>query len=346
MSGWLFSRRRLLVADTRFDVLTIGNAIVDVIAPIDPGFLEREGLSEGIMHLVDAERSAYLYDRMPAEKRQISGGSAANTAAGVASLGGRAAFVGKVADDDLGDVFETDLHRIRVHYATGRLSEGPATARSMILLSADGERTMNTYLGACHQLTEADIKEDEIGAATITYMEGYLWDPVEAKKAFVRAANYAHRHERATSFTLSDPFCVNRYRDEFLDLMRSKTIDYVFANIEELKALYQTDSLQEAVRQIAKDAELAAITMGADGAMAIHNGEITTVPAYPVAEVVDATGAGDLFASGFLLAVARGQTLETALKSGCLAASEVISHIGARPLLDLQELAVENGVAI
>ena len=334
------------MAGTRFDVLTIGNAIVDVIAPIDAGFLQREGLVEGIMHLVDAERSAYLYDRMPADKRQVSGGSAANTAAGVASLGGRAAFVGKVAADPLGDVFETDLHRIGVHYATSRLIEGPATARSMILLSPDGERTMNTFLGACHQLTEADIREDEIGAATITYMEGYLWDPVGAKKAFVRAANYAHRHERATAFTLSDPFCVNRYRDEFLDLMRSKTIDYVFANIEELKSLYQTDNLQDAVREIAKDAELAAVTMGAGGAMVIHDGEIVTVPAYPVKHVVDATGAGDLFASGFLLAVGRGQTFETALKSGCLAASEVISHIGARPVLDLQELAAEHGVAV
>lgn len=331
---------------SRFDVLTIGNAIVDVIAPIDPEFLEREGLTEGIMHLIDEARSVYLYDRMPADKRQISGGSAANTAAGVASLGGRAAFVGKVADDPLGDIFAEDLQRIGVHYGVGRLADGPSTARSMILLSPDGERTMNTYLGACHQLTEADIKEDEIGGATITYMEGFLWDPAEAKKAFVRAANYAHRHERAASFTLSDPFCVDRYRDEFLDLVRSQTMDYVFANVNELKSLYKTDSLAEAVQQIAKDAELAAITMGADGAMVVSNGEIITVPAFPVNPVVDATGAGDLFASGFLLAVARGQELEMALRAGCLAASEVISHIGARPVRDLRQLCVEHGVAI
>jgi sugar/nucleoside kinase (ribokinase family) len=334
------------MAETRFDVLTIGNAIVDVIAPIDKGFLEREGLSEGIMHLVDAERSAYLYERMPADKRQISGGSAANTAAGVAALGGRASFIGKVAADDLGDVFEDDFKRIGVHYGVSRLVDGPATARSMILISAGGERTMNTYLGACHQLTVADIKEDEIGAATITYMEGYLWDPVEAKKAFVQAAHYAHKHERATSFTLSDPFCVNRFRDEFLDLMRSKTIDYVFANVEELKSLYQTDDLGAAVQQIARDCELAAITMGADGAMVVHDGEIVTVPAFPVKEVVDATGAGDLFAAGFLLAAARGQDFQMALKAGCLAASEVISHIGARPVLDLQQMAVEHGIEL
>lgn len=334
------------MAETRFDVLTIGNAIVDVIAPVDPGFLEREGLSEGIMHLVDESRSIYLYDRMPAQKRQISGGSAANTAAGVASLGGRAAFVGKVAEDPLGDIFAEDLHRLGVHYGVGRLQSGPSTARSMILLSRDGERTMNTYLGACHQLTEADIREDEIGAATITYMEGFLWDPVEAKKAFVRAANYAHRHERASAFTLSDPFCVSRYRDEFLDLIRSKTVDYVFANINELKSLYQTDNLGDAVQQIAKDAELAAITMGAEGAMVVYNGEITTVPAFPVDPVVDATGAGDLFAAGFLLAVARGQEHGMALRAGCLAASEVISHIGARPVLDLQQMAIKYGIAI
>jgi sugar/nucleoside kinase (ribokinase family) len=332
------------MAGTRFDVLTIGNAIVDVIAPIPEGFLEAEGMSEGIMHLVDVERSADLYAKMPATRQQISGGSAANTAAGVASLGGRAAFVGKVAEDELGDVFADDLDRIGVHYTTSRLIHGAATARSMIMLSPDGERTMNTYLGACHQLTETDIKEDEIGAATITYMEGFLWDPVEAKKAFVRAAHYAHKHERAAAFTLSDPFCVDRYRAEFLDLIRSQTIDYVLANVHELKSLYQTEDLGEAVRAIAQDAELAAITMGADGAMAVHNGEVVSVPAYPVPKVEDATGAGDLFASGFLLGIARGQGLEESLRLGCLSASEVITHIGARPLVDLEELTRSHGL--
>ena len=330
---------------SRFDVLTIGNAIVDVIAPIDDGFLTREGMSEGIMHLIDEGRSIELYDKMPPGKRQISGGSAANTAAGVASLGGRAAFVGKVADDPLGDIFAEDLHRLGVHYGVSRLAGGPSTARSMILISPGGERTMNTYLGACHQLTEADIHEDEIGGAAITYMEGFLWDPVEAKKAFVRAAHYAHKNERAACFTLSDPFCVDRYRDEFLDLVRSKTMDYVFANVNELKSLYLTDDLGTAVQAIARDAEIAAITMGADGAMVVANGEIVTVPAFKV-DVVDATGAGDLFAAGFLLAAARGQELETALRAGCLAASEVISHIGARPVCDLAQLAEEHGIVL
>ena len=252
------------MTETRFDVLTIGNAIVDIIAPVEPGFIEREGMTEGIMHLIDTERAEELYGKMPSSRQQISGGSAANTAAGVASLGGRAAFVGKVADDPLGDVFDADLGAIGVHYSTSRLKNGALTARSMIFLSDSGERTMNTYLGACHQLTEQDIKPDEIGAAAITYMEGFLWDPLEAKKAFVLAAHYAHKSERAAAFTLSDPFCVDRYRAEFLDLIRSKTIDYVFANVHELKSLYQTDDLGEAVREIAKDAELAAITMGAD----------------------------------------------------------------------------------
>jgi len=334
------------MTEQRFDVLTIGNAIVDVLARVDEPFIAALGMNKAIMHLIDAERAEYLYGLMPEDKRQISGGSAANTAAGVASLGGRAAFVGKVADDDLGDIFASDLHRIGVHYAVERLVGEVPTARSMILLTPDGERTMNTYLGACHRLTEADIDEATIGAANITYMEGYLWDPVEAKKAFVRAAHYAHKHERATAFTLSDPFCVNRFREEFLDLMRSKTIDYVFANVEELRALYQTDDLGEAVRAIAQDAELAAITMGADGAMAVHNGEVVSVPAFPVAQVADATGAGDLFAAGFLLAIGRGQTLQDALRLGCLSAAEVISHIGARPVEALQTLALEHGLAV
>ena len=332
------------MTQTRFDVLTIGNAIVDIIAPVEPGFIEREGMSEGIMHLIDTDRAEYLYGKMPITRQQISGGSAANTAAGVASLGGRAAFVGKVADDPLGDVFENDLNATGVHYATSRLKNGALTARSMIFVSEDGERTMNTYLGACHELTERDINPDEIGGSAITYMEGFLWDPVEAKKAFVLAAHYAHKNDRAAAFTLSDPFCVDRYRAEFLDLIRSKTMDYVFANMNELKSLYQTDDLGEAVREIAKDAEVAAITMGADGAMAVVNGEVVSVPAFAVDKVVDATGAGDLFASGFLLGMARGQGVEAALKTGCLAASEVISHIGARPQVKLEELIRAKGL--
>jgi sugar/nucleoside kinase (ribokinase family) len=331
---------------TRFDVLTIGNAIVDVIAPIKDNFLVDEGLRKSIMHLVDADRSADLYAKMPAEKTILPGGSSANTAAGVAALGGRAAFVGKVAEDELGVIFRDDFDTKGIGYETDYLRDGPATARCMILVTPDGERTMNTYLGACQHLTEADIVEETIGGSAITYMEGYLWDPPEAKKAFVKAAHFAHKAERPTAITLSDPFCVNRFRVEFLDLIRSKTMVYVFANIEEAKALYETDDLNVAVRHLAEDAEIAAITMGSRGAMAIRNGEIVSVPAFPVQSVIDVTGAGDLFASGFLLATARGQSMEEALKLGCLAASEVISHYGARPIADLKELARGEGIAV
>lgn len=328
---------------TQFDVLTIGNAIVDIIAPVEDQFLAEEGLDKAIMHLVDQERSDALYARMPAVKSLVSGGSAANTAAGVASLGGRAAFVGKVADDDLGHAFAADFRTAGIHYETGFLVDGAPTARCMIFVTPDGERTMNTYLGASQALSEADIVEETIGGAFVTYMEGYLWDPAEAKKAFVRAAHYAHKHERAAAITLSDPFCVGRFRGEFRDLIRSKTMDYVFANSEELKALYESD-FETAVRAIAQEAEVAAITLGAEGAMAIVEGQIFTVPAFPVDKVVDVTGAGDLFAAGFLLALARGQEIDQALSLGCLSASEVISHMGARPVANLRELAAAHGI--
>lgn len=332
------------MAVAKYDVLTIGNAITDVLAQVDDDFITAEGMDKGIMHLIEGDRSAMLYGKMPDNKQQISGGSSANTAAGVASLGGNGAFVGKVADDDVGHFFEQDLREAGVDYSTEMLQHGAASGRSMILITPDGERTMNTYLGACHDLTEADIVEDQIGAAAITFMEGYLWDPPEAKRAFVKAAHFAHKNERAAAITLSDPFCVNRFREEFLDLLRSKTCDYVFANVEEAKALYATDDLHEAVQNLAKDCEIAAVTMGEQGAMAISNGEVVTVPAYTVDHVVDATGAGDLFASGFLLGVAQGRSMEEALKLGCLSASEVISHVGARPVKNLRALAIEHGL--
>ncbi len=332
------------MTDAVFDVLTIGNAITDVLAESDDGFLEREGMTKGIMHLIEGERADYLYDLMPESKQQKSGGSAANTAAGVTSLGGRAAFVGKVADDDIGRFYTEDLQDAGVSYTTTWLEHGAGSGRSMILITPDGERTMNTYLGACHDLTEQDIHEDDISGAAITFMEGYLWDPPEAKRAFVKAAAIAHNHGRATAITLSDPFCVNRYRWEFLDLMRSRTVDYVFANLEELKALYGTDDVAAAVRQIGSDCRIAAVTMGPKGAMAVRNGEIFTAPAYPVEQVADVTGAGDLFASGFLLGIARDMDMIKALQLGAMAASEVISHVGARPQRNLADMARDFGL--
>jgi len=334
------------MSDAHYDVLTIGNAITDILAKADDAYLEAEGMTKGIMHLIEHDRSDYLYAQMPTDKQQISGGSSANTAVGVASLGGTAAFVGKVADDEVGRFFAKDLQGAGVTYSVEMLEHGAGSGRSMILITPDGERTMNTYLGACHDLTEDDIVEDQIGSAAITFMEGYLWDPPEAKRAFVKAAHFAHKHERAAAITLSDPFCVNRFRDEFLDLLRSQTCDYVFANIEELKALYQTDNLHDAVQMVAQDAEVAAVTMGADGAMAIVDGEVVTVPAFKVDNIADVTGAGDLFASGFLLGLARGQSMHDALQLGCLSASEAISHVGARPQKNLKALATEHGLKI
>ncbi len=331
---------------TRYDVLTIGNAIVDVLARVDDDFLVSEGLEKGIMHLTEWGKAEYLYKSMPEAKRQVSGGSAANTAAGVASLGGRAAFVGKVADDALGQFFAEDLRRGGTSFKTEPLLHGSATARSMILITPDGERTMNTYLGACHELTVEDIEEQEIGAAAITFMEGFLWDPPEAKRAFVKAAKIAHEHGRLASLTLSDAFCVDRFRAEFLDLLRSGTVDLVLANLAELKSLYETDDLEAAITQIAADAKLSAISMSEKGAMAIRGNERVSVPAFEVPSVEDATGAGDLFAAGFLLGVARDKPLEFSLRLGCLCASEVISHIGARPEANLKAFAARHGLAI
>ncbi len=285
------------------------------------------------MHLVDAERSAYLYDRMPAEKRMISGGSSANTAAGVANLGGyAAAFVGKVAEDDLGEFFRDDFREIGVHYSHRAAPRRPGHRPLDDPRFPGGERTMNTYLGACQQLTSADIKEEEIGAGLVTYMEGYLWDPPEAKKAFVTAAHYAHRHERPTAITLCDPFCVNRYRDEFLDLMRSQ--DHRFRLRQHRGgegALSNRQSQRRPCSRSPRTANSLPSPWALQGAMAVHEGEVVTVPAF----LGGCGGRCHLcrrsFASGFLLAPRpRPRFWRTALAAGCLAASEVISHIGAQ----------------
>jgi len=330
----------------KFEILNIGNAIVDVLVEVEDAYLEAEGMTKNIMHLIDGERAEYLYAGMAKTKQQISGGSAANTAAGVASLGGSAAYVGKVARDDLGAFYIADLRRTGVFFDIAPLEFGTATARSMIFVTPDGERTMNTYLGAAHELTIADMSEAQIGAAQITFMEGYLWDPPEAKRAFVRAAQIAHRHGRKTAITLSDPFCVNRFRDEFVTLLRDGTIDILLANAEELMALYQVASLDEGLKKLQADCALAAITRGAQGALVLAAGELTEVAANKVDAVVDVTGAGDLFASGFLMGLARGRDMEFSARLGCLCASEVITHIGARPLVGLADLARDAGLEI
>ncbi len=333
------------MAEPAFDVLGIGNAIVDVMARVDDDFVVAERLAKGTMHLIDGERAETLHRAIP-DAIERSGGSAGNTAAGVASLGGRAAFIGKVADDPLGHLYRSDMHATGVAFETAPLPHGAPTARSMILITPDGERTMNTYLGACQMLTPDDIDAATVSAAAITYLEGYLWDPPLAKEAFRRAAAIAHAAERKVSLTLSDAFCVDRFRAEFLDLIRGGTIDILFANDLELKSLYTTSSLEAAVAAIKDDCALTAVTVGGDGALVVTAAGVEAVAATPVDEVVDLTGAGDLFASGFLYGVARGFTLADSARLGTMAAAEVIAHIGPRPAEPLAALATRAGFAL
>jgi len=330
------------MASTRFDVLGIGNAIVDVIARTDDDFLARQNMRKGTMQLIDEPRAASIYDAMgPAV--EVSGGSAANTIVGVASLGGRSAFVGKVKDDELGRVFAHDIRAAGVAFATPPASAGPSTARCYVLVTPDGERTMNTFLGAAQDLHPNDIDADAVAAAQIVYLEGYLWDPPHAKEAFVKAAKIAHGAERDVALTLSDAFCVDRYRAEFLDLIRSGTVDLVFANERELHSLYETADFDTALNALRNDARLAVVTRSEKGCLVVTREETDVVPADPVERVVDATGAGDLFAAGFLVGLSRGVDYRTAARLGALSAAEVIQHLGARPETSLKDLARDNG---
>jgi sugar/nucleoside kinase (ribokinase family) len=333
------------VADATYEVLGIGNAIVDVLARTDERFLAEERLAKGSMRLIGADEAERIYGRLgPAT--ESSGGSAANTIAGIASLGGRAAFIGKVADDQLGRIFAHDMTSIGVSFGTPPLAGGAPTARCLILVTPDGERTMNTFLGAAQDLRPADIDETLVGKAAITFLEGYLWDPPLAKDAFRKAAETAHRAGRKVALTLSDSFCVDRYRGEFLDLIRSRAVDIVLANAHELRSLYETSSLEAGLAALRQDATLAAVTNSAEGSFVVSAAGIEQVVATPVERVVDATGAGDLFAAGFLLGVARGWPLVRAAALGSFAAAEIISHMGARPAERLQDLARGAGYAL
>jgi sugar/nucleoside kinase (ribokinase family) len=330
------------MAAARFDVLGIGNAIVDVIARTEDDFLIGHNMRKGSMQLIDEAQASRIYDAMgPAV--EVSGGSAANTIVGVAGLGARAAFIGKVKDDELGRVFAHDIRAAGVSFATPPASAGPSTARCYVLVTPDGERTMNTYLGAAQDLHPNDIDADTVAVAQIVYLEGYLWDPPHAKEAFLKAAKIAHDAERDVALTLSDAFCVDRYRAEFLDLIRTGTVDLVFANERELHSLYLTADFDAAVSALRNDARAAVVTRSGRGCVVITREETDAVPAYPVERVVDATGAGDLFAAGFLVGVARGADYRTAARLGALAAAEVIQHLGARPEASLKDLARENG---
>ncbi|GLK83309.1 adenosine kinase [Ancylobacter defluvii] len=327
------------------DVIGFGNAIVDVLARAEDDFLATHGMRKGGMTLIDEERAETVYAAM-GSGIEISGGSAANTMAGIAELGGRAGFVGKVRDDALGAIFAHDIGAAGVAYRTPAATAGAATARCLILVTPDGERTMNTYLGAAQDLTPDDVAAEMVAAATVTYLEGYLWDPPPAKQAFLKAAGIAHAAGRSVALTLSDAFCVDRYRAEFLNLMREGTVDLVFANESELKSLYETADFDTALAQLAADVRRAVVTRSEQGALWLSGNERVAVPAYPVEQVVDTTGAGDLFAAGFLHGFARGFAPEESLRLGALCAAEVISHMGARPERQLKQLAQENGLRV
>jgi sugar/nucleoside kinase (ribokinase family) len=333
------------MAPTQYDVLGVGNAIVDVIARADDAFLVKHGMSKGTMALIDEPRAEAIYQAMgPAV--ESSGGSAANTIVGAASLGARAAFVGKVKDDQLGRAFSHDIRASGVAFETKPATSGPSTARCYIVVTPDGERTMNTYLGAAQDLYPADIPEEAVASSAITYLEGYLWDPPQAKEAFVKAAGIAHKNKRKVALTLSDAFCVDRYRDEFIKLIRGKTVDILFANERELHSLYQTADFDTAIKSLRADASLAVVTRSEKGCVVMSGDKTESVPAAPIKKLVDATGAGDLFAAGFLVGHSRGLTLRDAARLGAISAAEVIQHVGARPEVSLKDLAAENGVKI
>jgi sugar/nucleoside kinase (ribokinase family) len=327
----------------QYDVLGIGNAIVDVIARTDDDFLRAQKMHKGAMVLIDEERADRIYAAMgPAV--EISGGSAANTIVGVASFGARAAFVGKVKDDSLGDVFAHDIRAAGVAFDTPPAFDGPSTARCYVLVTPDGQRTMNTFLGAAQDLHPNDIDADMVAAAAITYLEGYLWDPKHAKDAFLKAAAVAHGAGRMVALTLSDAFCVDRWRGEFLELMRNGTVDVLFANEAELHSLYQTADFATALAALRQESRVAAVTRSENGCVVVGGGDVVAVPAFPVDRVVDTTGAGDLFAAGFLFGLATGAGHEKAARLGAMAAAEIIQHLGARPETSLRQLVQQRGL--
>ncbi|WP_316206308.1 MULTISPECIES: adenosine kinase [unclassified Bradyrhizobium] len=333
------------MTDAKFDVLAIGNAIFDVLVQTDEGFLAKHSMAKGSMTLIDEARAAAIYrDMGPAT--EMSGGSAANTIVGLASFGARTAYVGKVKDDQIGKLYTHDIRSAGVVFDTLPAADGPATGCTYILVTPDGERTMNTYLGAAQKLTPNDIDAGQIAASRITYLEGYLWDPKDAKDAFVKAATIAHDAGREVALTLSDAFCVDRYRGEFLDLMRGGTVDIVFANEAELHSLYQTSDFDGALKQLREDATLGIVTRSEKGCVVVSNDGVISVPAFSIDNLIDTTGAGDLFAAGFLFGLVRQAGYENAGRLGGLAAAEVIQHIGARPQLSLKELAEQNGLPV
>jgi sugar/nucleoside kinase (ribokinase family) len=326
-----------LVTDARLDVLAIGDAIVDVIATTEEDFLIEEGLPKGSMRLIDAAEAKRLYGRM-GQARETSGGSAANTMAGLAAMGGRAGFVGQVAKDQLGEIFAHDIRALGVEFRTPPLDGDAPTGRCLILVTPDGQRTMNTCAGASHLLGHSALDEAQIAEAAILYLEAYLWVPDGPRAAMERAIEIAHAAGRRVAFTLSDIACIAKRRDSFLKLIEARALDMLFANEQELKALAGTSDFETALDAFRERIPLLVVTCSEHGAIAVHDGERIHVPAHPVEKVVDTTGAGDLFAAGFLAGQARGRSVEESLRIGSMAAAEVISQIGARPQADLKGL--------
>jgi sugar/nucleoside kinase (ribokinase family) len=331
------------MAGTQFDVVAIGNAIVDIIGRCEDSFLDRHAAPKGHMRLVEPETIKTIYASM-GPGIEISGGSAANTVVGVASFGGRAAFIGKVAEDEFGRIFRHDIRAAGVTFNTPAVANSQrATSRSLILVTPDGQRTMNTFLGISTDLDHGEVDPAVIQSSNIVYLEGYLFDRAEAKAAFRQAVDIANKAGRRVALTLSDSFCVNRHRDEFLDLIRSG-IAILFANESEILALYETTSFDDAVRHVGRDTSLAVLTRSEKGSVIVSDGEAVLVPVEPVSKVVDTTGAGDLYAAGFLFGLARGYDLPTAGQLGSFAAAEIIGQMGARPAVKLAHLARMRGL--
>ncbi len=324
-----------------YDVLGIGNAIVDVLAQVNDDFLDTHRIPKGKMLLIDEPTGDKLYVEMT-DPVTASGGSAGNTIAGIADLGGKAAYIGKVKDDELGTKFRRDIESLGVHFPTTPATGGLSTARCLVLVTPDGERTMNTFLGACTTLEPHDVDEEAVELSKVTYLEGYLFDPPMAKDAFRKAVKLAHQHQRAVSLSLSDPFCVDRHKEDFLELVRGD-VDILFANEDEIAALLDVTDFDDAVRKVRELHTMGCLTRGAKGSVIVTADEVIEVPAEK-ATVVDTTGAGDLYASGFLFGFTQGRDLQTCATMGSAAAAEVISHVGARPEVSLKKLFADKGL--
>ena len=326
-------------------MLGLGNSLVDILAHADDAWLDAQDMAKGAMTLIDEDRAEALYGAR-LDPVVVSGGSAANTIVGVASLGVPAAYIGKVRRDPLGEVFIADIRSTGVTFKTDPAAHGPATGRCFVYVTPDGERTMNTFLGASTYLAPPDVDEEQVRAAKVVYLEGYMWDRPAAKSAFQKAGAIADAAGRRVALTLSNSFCVDRYRGEFLELMRSKTVDTLFANTDEVLTLYETPHFGEALDPLRAEGVLGVVTRSEKGCIVVEGEDTWEAPAFPIERLVDTTGAGDMFAAGFLAGLARGRDMTTCGRLGALAAAEIIQHLGARPHASLKTLAAEAGLSL